>query len=68
MRVLTTDLSDHFLSLGRSIAPHLVGENDIIKITRIIDDSIKKLIMDYKNDLEDRVSKATTKIMDSEDS
>lgn len=67
-RVLTTDLADHFLSLGRNIAPHIVAEKDILKITKTIDEAIKKLIAEYKNDLEDRISKATAKIMDSEDS
>lgn len=67
MRVLTTDLSNHFLALGRNVAPRLVGEKDIVKITRLIDDEIKRLIKEYKNDIEGRISKATEKIMDGED-
>ncbi|MFI3241207.1 MAG: hypothetical protein R3Y43_01410 [Alphaproteobacteria bacterium] len=67
LRVLTSDLSSYFLSLGRNIAPKMVGEKDIGKITRTIDDEIKHLIKEYKNDIENRLSTATAKIMDSED-
>lgn len=67
MRVLTTDLANHFLALGRNVAPKLVGVQDIVKITRLIDDEIKLLIKEYKNDIEGRISKATEKIMDSQD-
>lgn len=67
MRVLTNDLSTHFLSLGRNVAPKVIDEKDIIKITRIIDDEIKRLICEYKNDIENRISKRTKAIMDNED-
>lgn len=67
MRVLTNDLSSHFLSLGRNIAPKVIDEKDIIKITRVIDDEVKRLICEYKNDIENRISKRATAIMDNED-
>ncbi|MDO5385932.1 MAG: hypothetical protein Q4F75_01510 [Pseudomonadota bacterium] len=67
MRVLTTDLANQFLSLGRMVAPRIIGEQDITKITRIIDENIKNLIKDYKDDISSRIQKATTAILDNED-
>lgn len=65
MRILTSDLSNSFLSLGRNLAPRVIGETDILKITRLIDEEIKRLIKEYKNGLEDRITKATTAFYDS---
>lgn len=67
LRVLTNDLSSHFLTHGRNVAPKVIDEKDIVKITRIIDDDIKRLIQEYKNDIENRVSKRAEAIMDKED-
>lgn len=67
LRVLTNDLSTHFLSLGRNVAPKVIDEKDIVRITRIIDEEIKRLIQEYKNDIENRISKRATAIMDNED-
>lgn len=68
MYALTSDLMSHFGSLGRSLMPRLIGETDLTKGIRIIDDTIQALIKEYQDGFENRILKRATAHLDAQDS
>lgn len=65
---LTSDLFSHFSSLGRSLMPRLIGETDLTKGIRIIDEEVLGLIREYQDGVESRILKRAAAHIDAQDS
>lgn len=65
---LTSDLFSHFASLGRSIMPRLIGETDLTRGIRIIDEEVMALIKEYQDGVENRILKRAASHLDAQDS
>jgi hypothetical protein len=68
MYALTSDLMSHFGALGRSLMPRLIGETDLTKGIRVIDETIQALIKEYQDGFENRILKRATAHLDAQDS
>lgn len=65
---LTSDLFSHFAALGRSLMPRLIGETDLTKGIRIIDEEVLGLIKEYQDGVENRILKRAAAHLDAQDS
>jgi hypothetical protein len=66
--VLTSDLMSRFASLGRSLMPRLIGETDLTKGIRIIDEEVLSKIREYQDGCENRILKRAAAHLDAQDS
>jgi hypothetical protein len=55
VRATMENLKNHFLTRGTNLAPKLAGETDIGKIGRIMEDDARKMIREFRDDLEQRI-------------
>lgn len=53
--IIFADLREQLLNRCHRLAPRLVGQSDILKIARLLEEDTKQIITEYRNDFQDRI-------------
>ena len=54
-RTTSTNIQNAFANLGNILAPRLVGQRDITKITNLINEEVHRMIKEFTNDAEQQI-------------
>lgn len=55
-RATSSNIFNAFMNLGNAVAPRLVGQRDITRITNTINEEVRRMIKEYANDAEQEIT------------